>query len=186
MKNNLRIQRMCIAALLCAIGILIPIISPVKLQLGPMSFTLASHVALFLALFISPAVAATVAVGTTLGFLLAGFPPVVVLRAGVQIVFVLVGAFWLAKRPAIMKGASGVFCFGLILNAIHAVCEAIVVMLFWFSGATYDTGFWYTILVLVAGGTLVHGMVDYYLALLIWAPVQKASRLPASYSLHTK
>ncbi|MEG1011147.1 MAG: hypothetical protein RSE54_04755 [Ruthenibacterium sp.] len=180
-KNNIRIQRMCIAALLCAVGILIPMLSPVKLQFGPMSFTLASHVALFLAMFVSPAVGATVAVGTTLGFVLAGFPPVVVLRAGSQLVFVLLGAIWLAKSSRIMEKGSGVFLFGLAVNAVHAVCEAIVVMLFWFGGATYNTGFWYTILVLVVGGTLIHGMVDYYLALLVWIPVQKVARVQASY-----
>ena len=76
MRSNERIQKMCIAALLCAVGILVPMISPVRIQLGPMSFTLASHVALFLALFISPAVAAAVELGTTLGFLLAGFAPI--------------------------------------------------------------------------------------------------------------
>ena len=92
MHSNERIQKMCIAALLCALGILVPMISPVRIQLGPMSFTLASHVALFLAMFISPTVAAAVELGTTLGFLLAGFAPVVVLRAASQIVFVLLGA----------------------------------------------------------------------------------------------
>ena len=94
-KNTVRIQRMCVAALLCAIAILIPMISPVKIQLGPMSFTLGSHVAIFIAMFISPAVALTVELGATLGFLLAGFPPVVVLRALSQVVFVAIGAFLL-------------------------------------------------------------------------------------------
>lgn len=37
--------------------------------------------------------------GATLGFLLAGFPPVVVLRALSQVVFVAIGAFLLAKNP---------------------------------------------------------------------------------------
>ena len=86
---------MCIAALLCAVGILVPMISPVKVTLEPMSFTLASHVALFLAMFVSPAVALAVSVGTTLGFLLAGFAPIVVLRAAVQVIFVVLGAVWL-------------------------------------------------------------------------------------------
>ena len=54
-----------------------------------MSFTLGSHVAIFIAMFISPAVALTVELGATLGFLLAGFPPVVVLRALSQ-----VGVWW--------------------------------------------------------------------------------------------
>ena len=80
-----KIRKLCVAALLCAVGILVPVISPVKVQIGPMSFTLASHVAVFLAMFISPAVGLTVEVGTTLGFVLAGFPPIVVLLSLIHI-----------------------------------------------------------------------------------------------------
>ena len=120
-KNTVRIQRMCVAALLCAIAILIPMISPVKIQLGPMSFTLGSHVAIFIAMFISPAVALTVELGATLGFLLAGFPPVVVLRALSQVVFVAIGAFLLAKKPAVMKNGLSIFLFGLVMGVIHGV-----------------------------------------------------------------
>ena len=118
-KNTVRIQRMCVAALLCAIAILIPMISPVKIQLGPMSFTLGSHVAIFIAMFISPAVALTVELGATLGFLLAGFPPVVVLRALSQVVFVAIGAFLLAKKPAVMKNGLSIFLFGLVMVFGH-------------------------------------------------------------------
>lgn len=117
-KNTVRIQRMCVAALLCAIAILIPMISPVKIQLGPMSFTLGSHVAIFIAMFISPAVALTVELGATLGFLLAGFPPVVVLRALSQVVFVAIGAFLLAKKTAVMKNGLSIFLFGLVMGVI--------------------------------------------------------------------
>ena len=31
-------------------------------------------------------------------------------------------------------------------------------------------------------GTVVHSMVDYYLALLIWQPVSRAAKLPASFT----
>ena len=63
-----RLQKLVIAALLCAIGILIPVISPIKITLDPMSFTLGSHVAIFVAMFVSPAVALCVELGTTVGF----------------------------------------------------------------------------------------------------------------------
>ena len=158
-KNTVRIQRMCVAALLCAIAILIPMISPVKIQLGPMSFTLGSHVAIFIAMFISPAVALTVELGATLGFLLAGFPPVVVLRALSQVVFVAIGAFLLAKKPAVMKNGLSIFLFGLVEGTFVS-----------------------TVLGLVGVGTVVHSMVDYYLALLIWQPVSRAAKLPASFT----
>jgi len=179
-KNTVRIQRMCVAALLCAIAILIPMISPVKIQLGPMSFTLGSHVAIFIAMFISPAVALTV--GATLGFLLAGFPPVVVLRALSQVVFVAIGAFLLAKKPAVMKNGLSIFLFGLVMGVIHGVLEAVVVTAFWFSGMTMEGTFVSTVLGLVGVGTVVHSMVDYYLALLIWQPVSRAAKLPASFT----
>ena len=66
MKKN-GILSMVIAALLCAIGILIPIVMP-KIEIGPMSFTLASHVPSFLAMFISLPVAVAVSLVTAVGF----------------------------------------------------------------------------------------------------------------------
>ena len=181
-KNTVRIQRMCVAALLCAIAILIPMISPVKIPLGPMSFTLGSHVAIFIAMFISPAVALTVELGATLGFLLAGFPPVVVLRALSQVVFVAIGACLLATKPAVMNNGLSLFLFGLVMGVIHGVLEAVVVTAFWFSGMTMEGTFVSTVLGLVGVGTVVHSMVDYYLALLIWQPVSRAAKLPASFT----
>lgn len=170
-----KIRKMCIAALLCAVGILIPILSPVKIQIPPMSFTLASHVAIFLAMFLSPAVGLTVEVGTTLGFVLAGFPPIVVLRAAVQIVFVAAGAYWLRGDTSMLKRPARAALFGLALGVIHGVSEALVVAWFWFGGSV-DGTFLSTVVGLVGFGTLVHSMADYYIALLIWPPVQKALR----------
>ena len=56
MNTHKRIQTLSIAALLIAVGTVIPLFMP-KIIIGPMSFTLASHVAVMIALFISPAVA---------------------------------------------------------------------------------------------------------------------------------
>ena len=161
-KNTVRIQRMCVAALLCAIAILIPMISPVKIQLGPMSFTLGSHVAIFIAMFISPAVALTVELGATLGFLLAGFPPVVVLRALSQVVFVAIGAFLLAKKPAVMKNGLSIFLFGLVMGVIHGVLEAVVVTAFWFSGMTMEGTFVSTVLGLVGVGSIARRAAEMF------------------------
>lgn len=65
MNTHKKIQTMVLSALLIAVGVVIPMISPIKIQVGPMSFTLASHVAIMIALFVSPAVAIAVALGTT-------------------------------------------------------------------------------------------------------------------------
>jgi niacin transporter len=100
MGNKIDLKTMITAALLCAVGIIIPILSPVKFVMEPASFTLASHVALFIAMFISPFTAAIVAVGTSLGFLLGGFPIVIVARAATHIVFALIGAIIIRKKPS--------------------------------------------------------------------------------------
>ena len=65
------IYQLVLAGILCAIGLVVPMVMP-KVILGPMSFTLGSHVAIFLAMFISPKVVAAVVLGTTVGFGLAG------------------------------------------------------------------------------------------------------------------
>ena len=54
MQQNQKVYKMIVSALLCAVGIIIPLFAP-KIYLGVMSFTLASHVAIFIAMFISPA-----------------------------------------------------------------------------------------------------------------------------------
>lgn len=79
MRRN-QTKSLAFTAILVAFGILIPMVMPVKVVIGPASFTLASHVPVFMAMFISPQVAVLVALGTSLGFLLAGFPIVIVLR----------------------------------------------------------------------------------------------------------
>ncbi|NLJ30821.1 MAG: hypothetical protein GX424_04340, partial [Clostridiales bacterium] len=55
MKRENGLIKMIIAALLIAIAIIIPMFFP-KIIVGPASFTLASHVPVMIALFISPLV----------------------------------------------------------------------------------------------------------------------------------
>lgn len=183
MKNDARLQRMCAAALLCAIGILIPSIMPIKLVLEPMSFTLGSHVALFIAMFISPAVAATVSLGTTLGFLVGGFPPVVSLRAASQLMFVVIGAFWLKKQPSLLQTPAGIATFALTTGVLHALGEVAVCCAFYFGGIASYTDPVKVLVVLVGVGTLVHSCVDLALSLVIYKPICKAVRLPMTARL---
>lgn len=67
-------QLIAYVSILVAFAILIPMIMPLKLIIGPASFTLASHVSLFLAVLISVPVALFVALGTGLGFYWLAFP----------------------------------------------------------------------------------------------------------------
>lgn len=81
-----------------------------------------------------------------------------------------------------MKNGLSIFLFGLVMGVDHGVLEAVVVTAFWFSGMTMEGTFVSTVLGLVGVGTLVHSMVDYYLALLIWAAVSRSGK--AARELH--
>ena len=182
-KAELSVQTMTTAALLCAVGIAIPIFFP-KIWVGPASFTLASHVPIFLAMFISPGVAAAVTLGTTLGFFFSGLPLVITLRALSHIVFVLIGALLLKRRPAAMTFSAGSLLFGLFLSVIHAGCEVVVVTLFYFGGrltsATYSSGYAVSVLLLVGLGGLVHSMVDFGISVAVWKPLVRMIRIPVN------
>lgn len=176
MKKN-STMKLAMTGLLIAIGIVIPMFSPVKILIEPASFTLASHVAIFIAMFISPAVAVAVAVGTTIGFLFGGFPIIVVLRAATHIIFAFLGSLYihkiLKKRLSVIN--LGIFSF--CIAAIHAVGELVVVSIFYYGGnispAHIQQGFVMSVLLLVGLGTIIHSMIDFWLAYVIMLPLKK-------------
>ncbi len=176
MRNN-RLYQMLLAAMLSAIGIIIPLFSPVKILLEPASFTLASHVAIYVAMFISPGVALSVAVGTTLGFLLAAFPPVVVVRAASHLIFTAVGSLVIKKNPKLIDQTGPMVIFALLISLLHATTEMLVVMPFYFGGAMttayYAKGFVTSIILLVGLGTVVHSLIDFAIARVVWQPLRK-------------
>jgi len=186
MKRNNKLNSMVISALLCAIGIIIPIISPLKITMEPASFTLASHVAIFIAMFISPTTAIFVSIGTATGFLLAGFPIVIVIRAASHIIFAVIGSLIIKKHPNIIKSIKSAQLFSLGIGLIHGLCEVLVVIPFYFgnnmSSGYYAKGFVTSVILLVGVGTVVHSMIDFYLAQAIWKPVTKAVKLPKEVS----
>ena len=71
-KTNTR--KITLTAMLTAIAILIPMVMPIKIIIGPASFTLGSHVAILIAMFLSPSIALIVSIGGAIGFLLLVFP----------------------------------------------------------------------------------------------------------------
>lgn len=173
MNRNNKVLHLTMTALLVAIGILIPAISPVKIPLGPAgSVTLASHVAIFLAMFISPFSATAVAIGTTIGFWLAGFSFPIVLRALTHVVWAALGALWLKKNPSILyrPAPSALFC--VVVAIVHAALETVAIMVLFFSGTVADKGgLWLTVFLPVGIATLFHSSIDYAISLLIWRPV---------------
>lgn len=178
MNRTLNIKNMVISALLCAIGIVIPMFSPIKIVLEPASFTLASHVAIFMAMFISPSIALFVALGSTLGFFLGGFPIVVVLRALSHVIFAYLGATYLKKHPSALSTFKSSAVFSLTIGLIHGLCEVLIVLPFYMgsnlSQGYYDKGFFYAIIGLVGFGTVIHSMVDLTLSTVIWKAMPKS------------
>lgn len=185
MKRKQSVQMLCVCALLIAIGIVIPMVMPIKVVIPPASFTLASHVPIFVTMMISPAVAIAVAVGTTLGFLLGGFPIVIVLRAASHFVFALLGALYLKKNPAILNTALPLRVFSLLTGLLHAACEVFVVATFYFGGnmtqAYYQSGFVRSVLLLVGVGGVVHSMVDFEISHMVTKMLRKQTGVDALF-----
>lgn len=175
MKNT-SIQKMVTSALLIAIGILIPLVSPAKIMMPPASFTLASHVPVFLAMLISPAMACSVAIGTTIGFFISS-PLVIALRAATHVIFALLGGLYIQKRPATLESPAKLHVFSLVIGVIHAAGELIVVSLFYFGGGMgamfYEQGFLRSVLLLVGLGSVIHSMVDFEIALVVYKVLSK-------------
>ena len=169
-------------ALLIAIGIAIPMLSPFKIVLEPASFTLASHVAIFIAMFISPWTAVGVAIGTTAGFFLGGFPIVIVARAASHIVWALGGALILKRYPSILQSAKSTALFALGLALFHGVAELAAVAPFYFGGlmpAGYGqgtSGFLNFVVLFVGVGTVAHSLVDFGIAMAVWKPLKNVIR----------
>lgn len=168
MNTHKKLLTMTLSALLIAVGVVIPMISPIKIQIGPMSFTLASHVAIMIALFVSAKVSVAVALGTTLGFLLAGFPDVVVLRALSHVVWALLGGLYIQKHSDLFQSSVKTLGFNLAIALIHGLGEMIVVVPFYYGAGMDLQAFCYMVFGLVGIGTIVHSSVDFMISLVVW------------------
>lgn len=185
--ENHSIRNLTISALLIGLGILIPMVMP-KIVIGPASFTLASHVPVFIGMFFSPVVAIAVVLGTTFGFFIST-TPIIALRAFSHLIFSVIGANYLQKHPElVLKGgkftlANGRFqLFNVIIGIIHSVAEMIVVSVFYFMGnmpdSFYSLGYIYTVFILMGIGGLVHSLVDFNIAYFVAGALYKQFNLP--------
>lgn len=186
MKKN-SVRSLTISALLIGMGVIIPMVMP-KILIPPASFTLASHVPIFIAMFFSPGMAITVALGTTFGFFLTT-PIIIALRALSHLVFAVIGAWYLQKKPGIVL-KNGQFTlanwrfqgFNLIIGIIHSFIEMLVVSAFFFVGNMPDTyysgGYFYTVFILMGIGGIIHSLVDYNIAYFIAGTLSKYFDIP--------
>lgn len=182
-----KVKSMTIAALLCAVGIMIPMFFP-KIIIGPASFTLASHVPIFIAMFISPGVTLSVALITGFGFLFAGvFPIIIVLRAFTHLLFAGVGSLILKKNNQILFSFRSASLYALAISIIHAVAEVIVVSYFFFTNPEdYTQSYLYIVLLMVGLGTVIHSLVDFMIAVVVWKPLQSVISIPANAKIKVR
>lgn len=163
-KSSSRTLQLTSAAILTAVGILIPMVMPIKIVIGPASYTLGSHIPIVMAMFLSPLVALAVAFGTTLGFLMAGFPIIIVFRALSHTLFATAGAIYLERSRGMLGNLWKRQIFSFFVNVIHGLAEVgIVYFMTAFGQQNLDGNFLYTLFVLVGIGTIIHGMVDFEL-----------------------
>ena len=164
-------------ALLLALAIMIPMLFP-KIVIPPASYTLASHVPIVIAMFISPTAAVIVSVGAAFGFFFAGFHITIVMRAASHLVFSTIGAIWLDGKPFSLSGKRFAV-FSVVLSFIHILCEIFVLLPLYFGGQMtaniYESGFFYFIVLLIGVGGFIHSMMDFFIAAAIWRPLSKTS-----------
>ncbi len=144
MKN---IKMLTYSSLLIAFAIIIPIqFRFLRIEIGPFSATLMSHLPMFLSMMISPFSAVIVGIGSTLGFFIAGSAPWIVARAATHIVVGCVGGEAFKKGMSFPKVMA-------ITAPIHGSLELLAVLP-WYG---FDL---YKLLVVVAVGTILHHFVD--------------------------
>ena len=182
------VKRLTISALLIAMGIIIPMVMP-RITIGPASFTLASHVPVFIAMFISPVVAIAVSLGTGFGFFLSA-TPIIALRALSHLIFAVIGAVILQKHPEILINKEGKFTllngklqlFNVGIGVIHSAAELVVVSVFYtmgnLPGTYYTAGFMYSIFLLMGVGGLIHSLVDFSIAYFLASTLSKHVDIP--------
>ena len=187
MKTN-SVKSLTISALLIAMGIIIPMVMP-RITIGPASFTLASHVPVFIAMFISPVVAIAVSLGTGFGFFLSA-TPIIALRALSHLIFAVIGAVILQKHPEILINKEGKFTllngklqlFNVGIGVIHSAAELVVVSVFYtmgnLPGTYYTAGFMYSIFLLMGVGGLIHSLVDFSIAYFLASTLSKHVDIP--------
>lgn len=156
-------QKMTRTALLVAMGIIIPFVMP-KISIPPASYTIASHVPIFMAMFISPSVAVAVSLGTAIGFFFT-LPVIIALRALSHLIFAFIGALYIQRVPDLIQRRKMLFIFNLTIALIHAVSESLIVALFFMGNpANVQVNYFTAVFLMIGVGGFVHSIVDFFIA----------------------
>jgi len=98
------------------------------------------------------------------------------MRAASHIIFALMGAYYIKHHPGVLTGALSFAAFNLVCAIIHAIGEVLACLLFYTTTTMPNIDLIYVVFVLVGGGTIVHSMVDGYIALYIYKAIPGLSK----------
>lgn len=161
------IKSLTVAGLLTALAIVIPLFMPKLPVPQPFSVTPASHLAVILAMFVSPfAVVCTVLGGTIAFFIELG--PVVAMRAFSHIIFTLVGCYMLKKHY-------NLFFVLVVTTILHGLGEVIVVWIFALFGMSNTAT--YFIWGITGGITALHHLFDFGIAMIVYKALRATKGL---------
>lgn len=159
MKNT---RKIVLTGLLIAIAIVIPVSCGfLRVIIGPFTATIGSHIPMFISMLISPKIAAIVGLGSGIGFLFAGLPIYVTLRALMHIPVGIIGAKVVEKGGS-LKSAM------IRTSLIHGVLEGLVIIPFGFN--------MYEVIVVTIVGTIIHHFADSGISLVLCKKVSGAMR----------
>jgi len=174
-KQDRKVKRIdakvvALSGILTGMSIMWIAIMPVYIDLGMWSFTLFSHIFIFIALLIDPVTAILVTVGTVLGFFFKGASVPVLMRAGSHIIFVLYAAFFLeyVKVDRLFK----LIIFVLSTAIVHALFEALAVILAISLGVYATVPNATAIWGVTFGATIAHSIIDTLAALAVFSAIR--------------
>ena len=155
------------SAMLSALGIIIPLIMP-KIVIGDAaSYTLASHVPLFIAMFMGPDVALLVGLATSLGFFIS-LPPIVAARAFSHLFWAIPMALILKRHHQKLMQSKMHIPVNLLIGFFHALFECIAVGIFYASNLNDLSFLLKTILLPIGIGGFIHSLIDFQLSIFVY------------------
>ena len=89
------------------------------------------------------------------------------LRAFSHTLFRHFGSLLSSKHPQTLDNPKSSLIFNFILGLVHAIAEVFACIIFYAGTGTNVENMFYVLFVLVGIGTIIHSMVDYYIALAV-------------------
>ena len=156
-------QKMTISAVLTALSLVYLYFMP-TFDLGVWSFTLFSHIFLFIACFVSPYTALMTYIASLVSFILKTSNYLIWLRAASHLFWIIAVVLYIRFKG--IKSKKDIAITAIMSALIHTILEVLAVILGLSFGIQGNSGFYYLFLALGIGN-IVHNTIDFIVALLV-------------------